>query len=56
MEQIEDGNDAAPCPFNSIDIEFEDESKLKIGLRKESTDEEVWGSYQTYRIITNINI
>jgi hypothetical protein len=39
MEQIEDGNDAAPCPFNSV--EFEDGSKLKIGLRKESNDEEV---------------
>eukprot|EP00984_Skeletonema_dohrnii_P002062 scaffold690_cov76-Skeletonema_dohrnii-CCMP3373.AAC.2 len=24
IEQIEDGNDAAPCPFNSVAVEFED--------------------------------
>jgi hypothetical protein len=37
MEQIEDGDDAAPRPFNSA--EFEDEPKPKIDLGELSTDE-----------------
>jgi hypothetical protein len=37
MEQIEDGDDAAPCPFNFA--EFEDEPRPKIELCEESTDE-----------------
>jgi len=36
MEQIEDENDAAARPFNSV--EFEDKSKLKIELEDKSTD------------------
>jgi hypothetical protein len=38
MEQIEDGDVAAPCPFNSA--EFEDEPKPKIDLRPESIDDD----------------
>eukprot|EP00984_Skeletonema_dohrnii_P020867 scaffold10278_cov113-Skeletonema_dohrnii-CCMP3373.AAC.6 len=38
VEKIEDGNDAALRPFNSS--ELEDESKPKVQLRTESTDEE----------------
>jgi len=38
MEQIEDGDDAAPRPFNSA--EFEDEPKPKIDLRPESIDDD----------------
>eukprot|EP00985_Skeletonema_marinoi_P003489 scaffold1505_cov146-Skeletonema_marinoi.AAC.3 len=38
MEQIEDENDAAARPLNSV--EFEDKSKLKIELKDKSTDED----------------
>jgi surface protein len=38
MEHVEEGNDAAPRPFNSSD--FEDEPKPKIDLSEESSDED----------------
>ena len=38
LEEIEDGDDDAPRPFNSV--EFEDESKSKVKLFEEPIDED----------------
>jgi surface protein len=39
MEQIEDGDDSAPRPFNYAEF-YEDHPKLKLDLGEESTDED----------------
>jgi surface protein len=40
MEEIEDGDDAAPRPFNSAEFEDEPKPKTKIELCNESSDED----------------
>ena len=40
MEQIEDGDDAAPRPFDYAEFDEDDNSKPKLDLGEESTDED----------------